>query len=309
VPASSQEGAPRKAAAAVSVGYVLVPVVVTDTKGRAIAGLSEKDLTLRVDGRPVILDLFTASDDAPVSFTILLDGSGSMGLAGKMEGARAALEALVREQHPGDDFSLLVFSEGAVREVVPFTDDAARLRRAAAAVKPFGKTAFFDALAKMPDRSLLGRNGSRAIVLLTDGVDNASSLSEEGLGTLLEGVDVPVYPIGLRSPGAPVVPAPGETLEHFLNLEVLGRIARITGGRLSIVDDPAKLSDAVRAIGRDLRSQYLLGFTPTGKGPVRYRQFYLELPGPSKPFRMRTGYRGTEPPWREKENSKKGNGR
>ncbi len=280
----------------------------TDTKGRTVAGLSRKDVTLKVDGRPVVLDLFTASDDAPVSFTILLDGSGSMALAGKMEGARAALEALLREKRPGDDFSLFVFSEGAVREVVPFTDDAERLRQAAAAVKPFGKTAFFDALAKMPDRSLLGRNGSRAIVLLSDGVDNASALSEEGLGTLLEGVDVPIFPIGLRSPGAPVRPPPGETLERYLNLEVLGRIARITGGRLSIVDDTAKLPEAVRAIERDLRFQYLLGFTPTGKGPVRYRQFFLELPGPPKPFRMRTGYRGTEPPWRETETVKKGNG-
>ena len=307
-PALSQGIAP-KATAAVSVGYVLVPVVVTDTKGRTLRGLKERDFTLKVDGRPVALDLFTASDDAPVSFTILLDGSGSMALAGKLDGARAALAALVSQRHPGDDFSLHVFSEGTVREVVPFTEDAAHLRRAAAAVKPFGKTAFFDALAKMPDRSLLGRNGSRAIVLLTDGVDNASALTEEGLAKLLEGVDVPVYPIGLRSPGPPVTPGPGDTLEHFLNLDVLGRIARVTGGRLAIVDDPAKLADAVREIQRDLRSQYLLGFAPTGRGPVRYRHFFLELSGSPKPFRMRTGYRGTEPPWRENESAKKGSGK
>ncbi|MFI5180490.1 MAG: VWA domain-containing protein [Thermoanaerobaculia bacterium] len=306
-PASFQEGAPRTARAAVSVGYVLVPVVVTDAKGRTVAGLKEKDVTLKVDGRPVVLDLFTASQDAPVSFTVLLDGSGSMALAGKMEGARAALEALLQAKHPGDDLSLHLFAEGTVREVVPFTDDAARLRRAAGEVRPFGKTAFYDALAKMPDRSLLGRNGSRAIILLTDGVDNASALSEEGLTKLLEGVDVPVYPIGLRSPGAPITPGPGDTLEHILNLDVLGRIARVTGGRLAIVDDPEKLVDAVQAIERDLRSQYLLGFAPTGKGPVRYRQFFLELSGPPKPFRMRTGYRGTEPPWRENETAKKGN--
>jgi Ca-activated chloride channel family protein len=282
---------------------------VIDTKGRTVAGIREKDVTLKVDGRPVALDLFTASDDAPVSFTILLDGSGSMALAGKLEGARAALGALIEQKHAGDDFSLHVFSEGAVREVVPFTEDAARLRRAASEVKPFGKTAFFDALAKMPDRTLQGRNGSRAIILLTDGIDNASALSEDGLAKLLEGVDVPVYPIGLRSPGPPITPGPGDTLEHILNLEILGRIARVTGGRLAIVDDPAKLSDAVRAIERDLRFQYLLGFTPTGKGPVRYRQFFLELSGPPKPFRMRAGYRGTEPPWRENESMKKGSGK
>ena len=295
-----------KATASVSVGYVLVPVVVTDTKGRSVAGLKEKDFTLRVDGRPVALDLFTASDDAPVSFTILLDGSGSMGLSGKLDGARAALDALLSQSRPGDDFSLHVFAAGAVREVVPFTSDGGRIRSAADAVRPWGKTAFYDALAKMPDRTLLGRNGSRAIVLLTDGVDNASALTEEELAALLEGLDVPVYPIGLRSPGPPVPLRPGETREHALNLDVLGRIARMTGGRLAIVDDPGRLAEAVGAIERDLRFQYLLGFTPTGTGSVRYRQFFLEISGPPRSFRMRTGYRGFEPPWRESESKKKG---
>ena len=98
-----------------------------------------------------------------------------------------------------------------MREEVPFTSDSARLLATVDAVKPAGRTAFYDALAKMPDRTLLGKNGSRAIVLLTDGIDNASELTRDDLAVLLEGVDVPVYPIGLRSPGAPLVPPPGVT--------------------------------------------------------------------------------------------------
>ena len=292
----SRAGEPIRTTTSVDVGYVLVPFIVTDLKGLPVRDLRARDVTLLVDGVPVKTDLFAHSDDAPVSFTILLDGSGSMGLAGKFEGARAAVHALVDQKLPGDDFALFVFSEGAVRESVPFTEDTARVVAAVNAVKPFGKTAFFDALAKMPDKSLLGRNGSRALVLLTDGIDNASTLSRDELAALLEGVDVPVYPIGLRSPGSPVSPAPGQTAEGLLNLEILGHVARITGGRLSIVDDAARLPDSVRLIEKDLRAQYLIGFTALGTGPARFHRISLRLSGPVRAIRVRAGYRGSSPP-------------
>ncbi|MGA7992846.1 MAG: VWA domain-containing protein [Thermoanaerobaculia bacterium] len=293
---SGQVSTPAKTTSSVSVGYVMVPFVLTDLKGKPIPNLREKDVTLLVDGQPVATDLFARSEDAPVSFTILLDGSGSMGLVGKMDGARAALAALLSQKLPGDDFSLYVFSGGAVREAVPFTTDAARLLAAVDAVRPHGRTAFYDALARMPDRSLLGRNGSRAIVLLTDGIDNASELSRDDLAVLLAGVDVPVYPIGLRSPGTPVAPQPGVTAEALVNLEILGHVARLSGGLISIVDDPGQLPAAIGRIERDLRTQYLLGFSPTGTGPVRYRRISLRLSGPARPVRVRAGYRGTPPP-------------
>ncbi len=293
-----------KKSAEVSVGYVLVPVVVTDAKGRTVAGLKERDFTLVVEGRPVALDLFAASTDAPVSFTILLDGSGSMALAGKMEGARAALEALVARARPDDDFALYVFAEGAVRELVPFTRDGVRLVRAAAGVKPYGKTAFFDALAKMPDRSLLGKNGARAIVLLTDGIDNASRLTRETLQEYLEGIDVPVYPIGLRTTSTAF--GPGDPGEHDVDVTLLKRVAFQTGGRFSVVEEAGMLPEAVREIEKDLRSQYLLGFTPTGTGPVKYRPISLVVTGRIGTYRIRSGYRGTEPPWKETLTKKKG---
>jgi VWFA-related protein len=276
----------------------MVPFVLTDLKGKPVADLREKDVTLLVDGQPVLTDLFSRSDDAPVSFTILLDASGSMGLVGKMEGARAAVYALVQQRLPGDDFSLYVFSSGEVREIVPFTPDAPILLAAIDAVIPQGRTAFYDALARMPDRTLLGRNGSRAIILLTDGIDNASTLTRDDLAALLEGVDVPVYPIGLRSPGAPLAPPPGVTPEAMMNLEILAHVARLSGGLLSIVDEPPQLPAAITRIEKDLRSQYLLGFTPTGAGPIRFRRITLRLSGSARPVRVRAGYRGTLPPFK-----------
>lgn len=296
-PASNPDA--PKATAAVSVGYVLVPFVVTDLKGKPVPDLKESDVTLLADGVPVKTDLFSRSDDAPVSFTILLDVSGSMGLIGKFDGAKAAIFQLLAQRVPGDDFALHIFGSGGVREVVSFTTDAARIWNALDVLRPWGTTAFYDALARMPDKSLLGKNGIRAIVLLTDGLDNASALTRDQLTDLLEGIDVPVYPLGLRSPGAPIAPAPGQNPETLLNMEILGHIARVSGGRMSIVDDPDRLPDAIRLVEKDLRAQYLLGFAPTGRGPVKYRRLSLKIAGPSRPIRVRAGYRGTEPPPRD----------
>ena len=297
-PAPRLARTPARASADVSVGYVLVPFVVTDLKGRPVARLKEGDVTLLSDGVPVAWDLFQGSSDAPVSYAILLDGSGSMGLAGKMEGARAAIEAIAATRVPGDDFALYVFAEGEVREVVPFTEDAGTVVAAARQVKPWGKTAFRDALARMPEKSLQGKNGSRAIVLLSDGIDNDSEISETELSKLMEGVEVPVFPLGIRSPGALMRPLPGMTVEWLLNMDVLAHVARITGGRMAVVDDPALLPERILEIQRDLRSQYLIGFSPTGNGPVRYRRLTLRVAGPARPVRVRAGYRGSDPPAR-----------
>ena len=295
-PGSRAAAAPPRAAADVSVGYVLVPFVVTDQKGRPVGNLREKDVTLLADGVPVAYDLFQGSADAPVSYAVLLDGSGSMGLAGKMEGARAALETLAATRVPGDDFALFVFADGEVKEVVGFTEDAEKIVAAARQVKPWGKTAFRDALARMPEKSLQGKNGSRAIVLLSDGIDNDSRITEPELARLMEGVEIPVFPLGLRSPGALMQPLPGMTVEWMLDVDVLSHIARITGGRMALVDDPAQLPARILDIQKDLRSQYLIGFSPTGLGPVRYRRLTLRVAGPARPVRVRAGYRGSDPP-------------
>ena len=278
----------------VSVSYVMVPFTALSSQGRPITDLKAKDVGLFVDGRPVDTDLFERSMNAPVSFTILLDGSGSMGLAGKMEAAKAAIDALTAHRRPGDDFALYVFdSDGRARELVPFTENPAAIARAVDTVQPWGKTAFFDALAGMPEMSELGRNPTRAIILLSDGIDNASRLTRDEIERRMEGVSVPIYAFGLREPAEQRVAALSEASS---DIDVLGELATASGGRLFVGNDPADLAAAIDGIEQELRAQYLLGFSPSGKGAVKYRRISLELGGRVHTVRVRAGYRGTEPP-------------
>ena len=280
----------------VAVGYVMVPFTVFGAHDAPRTDVKEKDVELFVDGVRVKSDLFERSMNAPVSYTILLDGSGSMGLAGKMEAARAAVDALLAHRQADDDFALYVFDDKEVHEVVPFTADGNAIQAAMRRVKPFGKTAFFDALATMPERSRLGRNPTRAVILLSDGIDNNSHLTREQLAAQLEGIAIPIYALGLREPSelsATVSPAQNEALS---DIQLLNEIANVTGGRLFLGNEPQQLATAVDSLNQNLRAQYLVGFTPTGKGAVKYRRISLKVAGRVRSVRVRAGYRGTEPP-------------
>jgi VWFA-related protein len=281
----------------VSVSYVMVPFSVLGKKGVPITDLAAKEVSLLVDGKKVATDLFERSMNAPVSWTILLDGSGSMGLAGKMEAAKAAINALTARRREGDDFALYVFdSEGRANEMVPFTENPAAITRAVDVVRPWGKTAFFDALAQMPERSELGRNPTRAIILLSDGIDNASKLTRAEIEKKMEGVSIPVYAFGLREPAEQDVKKIVPLSEEMSNIDLLEELASASGGKLFVGNQAETLATAVLGIEKVLRAQYLIGFPPTGKGAVKYRRISLELAGRVRSVRVRAGYRGTEPP-------------
>lgn len=282
----------------VSVSYVMVPFTALSSKGLPILDLNEKDVSLLVDGKKVSTDLFERSMAAPVSWTILVDGSGSMALAGKLEAAKAAINALTARRQAGDDFALYVFdSQGHANEVVPFTENPGAITRAVDLVKPWGKTAFFDALSQMPERSELGRNPSRAIILLSDGIDNASKMSRAEIEKRLEGVSIPIYAFGLREAGERSLKRPVAPIsEEMANIDLLETLASATGGKLFIGNRPEQLASAMNGIESVLRAQYLIGFSPTGKGGVKYRRISLDLAGRVRSVRVRAGYRGTEPP-------------
>jgi Ca-activated chloride channel family protein len=282
----------------VSVSYVMIPFTVLGGRGVPIIDLKSKEVALLVDGKKVRTDLFEQSRNAPVSWTILLDGSGSMALAGKIDAAKAAINALIARRRVGDDFALYAFDyAGHANELVPFTENPGAIARALDVVKPWGKTAFFDALAEMPERSELGRNPTRAIILLSDGIDNASRMTRATIEKRMEGVSIPIYAFGLREPAEQRTKRSDAPIsEEMANIDVLEELAAASGGRLFVGNRPEDLARAMDGIESVMRAQYLIGFPPTGKGGVKYRRISLELAGRVRSVRVRAGYRGTEPP-------------
>ncbi|HKD19325.1 MAG TPA: VWA domain-containing protein [Thermoanaerobaculia bacterium] len=273
--------------------YVMLPVLVTDKNGKFAEGLRKEDFVLKVGDRQIPVDTFDRDESAPVSFAFLVDTSGSMGVGGKLENAKAAIRTIVRARQAGDDYALFAFSEGEVRLVQDFSADPSNLLGSLGELEASGQTALFDAVAATPERMMRGRNNKRAIVLFTDGVDNASELTAEKMAELLQRVSVPVYPVGMKNSSFDALT---ERQRQELSVDTLQMLAASSGGKLHIVGSDDDLRPLAAKISSEVRQQYLLGFAPSGKGDVKYRIVFVSVNKPgSWVVRTRRGYRGTAP--------------
>jgi Ca-activated chloride channel family protein len=273
--------------------YVLLPVVILDKKGRFAEGIEQRDLRVWVEGKSVALDTFDKDDGAPVSFAFLVDTSGSMKIANKLEMAKQAIRQILADRRPGDEFALFAFADDEVRLVAPFTRDPAPLLRGLSGLEPEGRTALFDAVAATPSRLVEGKNAKRAILLFTDGVDNASHLSSLEMAEILQQVSTPVYTIGIKN--AAFDRLTDEEREE-LALDNLNLLATSSGGQLFLAGGEEDLRPLAARIDSEVRKQYLLGFTPSGQGEVKYRVVVVSVTKPgSWGVRTRRGYRGTAP--------------
>jgi len=273
--------------------YVLVPVVVLDKKGRFVEGLEKKNFQLRVQGVPVQLDTFENDNNAPVSFAFLIDTSGSMKLANKIEWAKAAVRKIVGQRKAGDDFALFAFAEDEVRLLADFSPDPARLLSALGELDAGGKTALFDAVAAVPSRMMAGKNGKRAIILFTDGVDNASKLKPEEMAEILQQVSIPVYAVGMKNASFDRLT---DEERSQLSVDTLRMLAASSGGKMFLPAGDEDLGPTAEKIGSEVRKQYLLGFTPSGQGELKYRILVVSVLKPGTwEVRTRRGYRGSAP--------------
>jgi VWFA-related protein len=273
--------------------YVLVPVVVLDKKGRFVEGLERKHFSVRVQGVPVDLDTFEKDDGAPVSYAFLIDTSGSMKLASKLEYAKAAVRYFISQRKPGDDFALFTFAEDEVERVADFSRDPGKLLAALDGLEAGGRTALFDAVAATPSRMLAGKNGKRAIILFTDGVDNASKLSPAEMAEILQQVSTPVYAIGMKNASFDRLT---DEERSQLSVDNLKMLAASSGGKMFLPGGEEDLAPVAEKIAAEVRKQYLLGFTPSGRGELKYRVLVVSVLKPGNwDIRARRGYRGTAP--------------
>jgi len=297
VPAWGQQGEkPDPASSAftdqVSVGYVLVPVIVRSLRGGYAMHLQQKDFQLKIDGRTVRIESFETRAEAPASVIFLQDLSGSMATGGHLAQSRAIVRYFLDHALPGDEFAIASFASGAQRIEVPFTPDLGALRTDIGRWQPYGVTALHDAVAWLPQISLAGRNPKRFAILVTDGVDNASTITPEQAREIVRAAQLPVYVLGLGS-GDPYALLPGGQ-KTYRYADVLNLLAYETGGRYYPLSGAEDMQKALAAIADDLRHEYVLGFA-TGEGKARNREIEVDVGGRNRSVLFRHGYKGPPP--------------
>lgn len=269
------------------VRMILLPAAVTNKRGRTVQGLSQVHFQVLEDTIPQKIEFFSSETTEPIHIAFLLDVSGSMRQVGKLQAAKEAIRYFVEALRPDDRFALICFADDQVAWVTEFTSDRENFLARLDVQRGYGKSAIFDAVAATPklvDEKIKGR---KAIIMISDGVDNASELSNWEALKLARQVNVPIYALGftalrkqLRLEGTTSV-----------NLRLMATFARETGGVLYDVHDPSELKEAVAEIEGELRQQYLIGYYPNRKEwDGHFRRVQLLTKDPDYSVRTRKGY-------------------
>jgi len=236
---------------AVDVDLVVFNVTVTDQKGRPVSGLTPGDFVLSEDGRTQSITLFSA-EDAPASVGLIIDNSGSM-IDKRADVVNAAL-AFVAASHPRDELFVVNFNEMAslgLPASIRFTSDARQLRSALLPI-PTGLTALYDAVALGLEHLSAGTRDRKALVVLSDGGDNASRRGLDDVLDMARRSSATIYTIGVY-----------DETNRDRNPRVLRQLAALTGGRAYFPRELTDLSQVWRDIAGGIRSQYTLGYQST----------------------------------------------
>jgi len=240
-----------------NVRLVLLETTVTTRRGKPVRALQPEDFRLSVDGVPQSIDVFATEENAPIALAFLLDLSGSMALGDRLGEAKRAIRFLVASLDDNDRVALIGFAEGRVDWISGFDNDRATFLRKLDAQRPGGRTALYDALAASPLVVDERTRGRKAIVLVTDGVDNASEIPQLEATWLARRVAVPIYTLGFIPLREKLLP-----LRAREALRVLRRFSDETGGALLAVHGEKDLDAAAETIQSELRFQYVIGFYP-----------------------------------------------
>jgi Ca-activated chloride channel family protein len=244
------------------VDLVRVAAVVRDKKGRFVQDLNARDFEVIESGKPKAISDFR-TDVAGVSIALLFDVSGSM--EGHQVNAREAARHVLSWLDATRDEAAVFTFDTHLDEVAPFTTGLKDLPRSMDSRVPFGETSLHDAIALTAKRVGVREGHRRAVVVLTDGDDNASHLKPSEVSAAASAIDVPVYIFGI----VPSIDNPNEdTATNSVSRSAfagpLADLANWTGGHVFVVSTPGQRSVSARQIVDELRHQYLIAFESSG---------------------------------------------
>jgi Ca-activated chloride channel family protein len=232
---------------------VTVYLSVTDANGEP-AMIDPSRIVLTENGREVTPDdVQAAGGSEPLTTLLVIDVSGSMRKEGKLEGAERAALAYVALMQPGDQIGLLAFNT-EVQQEQSTTGDKAAMERAIRGLKADGDTAMYDAVYEAVGL-LEGTHGRKAILVLTDGMDNRSLYTAAQVTERIGPGGLSISTIGLGDAAKL-----GTGLEG-LDEGALTALAAEAGGRYAFAGDANALKAVYEKQARALHSEYVLTYT------------------------------------------------
>lgn len=279
----------------INTDIVTLTATVTDKNGRYRADLKRGDFTVYENGAEQKLEYFNTGDRVPMSLGIVFDTSGSM--EDKIEGVQDAVVHFVKSVTPGDEIFLVRFSDDA--EIVQdFTDDKKRILRVVQNLEPRGGTALYDAILLGLQKIADGKHRKRALLLLTDGNDTASSTNFQEITTLARKSEVIVYGLGIGhgEKGSSHKGIFDGRIKDTVDMRTLRALADATGGNAYYLENAHEggrdlVDEAAAEVAAELNQQYTLGYYPTDKKDNgAFRQITVEVKDKTLKVRTKRGY-------------------
>jgi Ca-activated chloride channel homolog len=266
----------------VKTDLVTLAVTVVGRDGTFVAGLRPEHFTVYDNGEPRPIEFFT-TEDLPATIGLVIDSSGSM--RGKRDQVTAAAMAFAALSHPLDELFTINFNERVWPGLPPalaFTADRDQLRVALAHAPAQGMSAVYDAVDLALAHLEHGTRDRKALIVVSDGGDNASVHSVDDLLESARQSMATIYAVTLYDPD-----------DHEARPRILKRLARATGGEAFT---PHGRSDMVRAfeqIARELRSGYTVAIQPPDSVDAGFRSIRVVVDagdGRHLVARTRAGY-------------------
>ena len=264
------------------VSSVLLEVAVHDREGRFVTGLTDRDFTVKEDDVPQTIDM-ARPETMPATYTLLVDSSQSM--ARRIDDVRLAAAKLVRLMRADDQVVIAPFST-ALGALTGPTRDQKTVLEAIDGIGSKGGTAILNALKSVA--GTLGTSGDRnALILLTDGYDEHSTVSRDEALAAVKQLHATLYVIGIA--GSAGISLKGERFLRELAVE--------TGGRAFFPSRDFELGWVDQQISDEVHKRYLVSYSPINqRSDGTWRSVQLTTADPKLLVRTRRGYRAPAPP-------------
>ncbi len=274
------------------VNLVVLHVSVVNDRGQFVPGLKENEFRVVEDKVEQKISVFS-QEDVPVSMGLVIDNSGSM--RDKRPQVNAAALTLVKTSNPQDEAFVVNFNDDFYLDTIhDFTSDIVEMKDALERIDARGSTALYDAVIGSLDHLKKGAKDKKVLLVVTDGVDNASRRSLANAVQEAQRSDALIYCIGIFS---------DDDIKHNRGdmkkaRRALTELATSTGGIAFFPENVTDTETICDQIARDIRNQYTVAYystNPARDGSFRAVQVGLLQPqqqhGSGKlQVRTRTGY-------------------
>jgi len=279
----SQDAAGQRGRIRVNVNLVNVLVSVLDEKNRPAPDLPKEAFQLFEEGVVQKIDKFEPETSQPLDLAIMIDASLSAHKEITFE-QEAAAHFIRQVLRPGDRLSVFAFDEN-VTQIASFSDNVAELQAAVRRIPPGAGTSIYDAVL-LGSRALERRGDERrrVIILVTDAGETTSRSDFDTARKEAVRSNALLYTIVIR-------PVKNENGRNTAGEHALETMTDTTGGAMFFPDSPQELPAIFDRIDRELRTQYLLAYYPTPRGPANtYRSILVTVTPATYQVRHRKSY-------------------